>query len=52
MTGRDGTDHESDLINKALDGLRQAKDHSDQQKLFGDEIMALEEDIKTNEGRS
>ena len=49
MTGRDGNDSvENDLISKTLESLRRAKEHSDKQKQVGEDIMALEEDMKAN----
>ncbi|EXJ90848.1 hypothetical protein A1O1_03953 [Capronia coronata CBS 617.96] len=50
MAGRDGkeTDLENDLLSRAVDSLRKAQGYNDQSKRIGLEIVALEEEIKTN----
>ncbi len=47
---RDGVkegDVEAELLTRIMDGLRQAKKHNDESRRLGDQIMALEEEIKT-----
>jgi hypothetical protein len=48
-TGRDGTEVlENDLLNRTLESLRKVKEYNDKQKELGDDIMALEGDMKAN----
>lgn len=50
MSGRDGkeTDLENDLLSRAVESLRKAQGYNDQSKRIGQEIVALEEEIKAN----
>ncbi|ETI19633.1 hypothetical protein G647_09467 [Cladophialophora carrionii CBS 160.54] len=48
-TGRDGTEVlENDLLNRTLESLRKVKEYNDKQKDLGDDIMALEGEMKAN----
>ena len=49
MTGRDGTESlENDFLNRTLESLRKVKEYSDKQQEIGQDIMALEAEMKTN----
>ncbi|KIW14071.1 hypothetical protein PV08_06852 [Exophiala spinifera] len=48
LTSREGkeADLENDYLSRVIEGLRKAQSYNDQSKRIGQEIMALEEDIK------
>lgn len=50
MTGRDGkeSDLENELLSRAVESLRKAQGYNDESKRIGQEIVALEEEIKLN----
>lgn len=50
MSGREGkeTDLEHDLLSRAIESLRKAQSYNDQSKQIGQDIIALEEEIKAN----
>ncbi|KIV83323.1 hypothetical protein PV11_05357 [Exophiala sideris] len=50
MSGREGkeTDLENDLLSRAVESLRKAQSYNDQSKRIGQDIIALEEEIKAN----
>ena len=48
MTGRDGTEVLDDLLNRTLESLRKVKEYSDKQQDIGQDIMALEAEMKAN----
>ena len=52
-TGRDGkeSDVENDLLSRALESLRKAQGYNDHCKRLGQEIVALEDEIKA-QGRT
>ena len=48
-TGRDAgkeSDVQAELLAKIIEGVRKAKEHNDECKRMGDEIMSLEGEIK------
>jgi hypothetical protein len=48
-TGRDAgkeNDLETDLLARIVEGVKKAKEHNDESQRIGQEIMALETDIK------
>jgi hypothetical protein len=47
-TGRDNKDGdvETELLNRVIDAVRRAKEHNDNCRRLGEDIMALEEEIK------
>lgn len=47
-TGRDNKegDVETELLNRVIDAVRRAKEHNDNCRRLGEEIVALEEEIK------
>ena len=54
LAGRDGareSDVEADLLARIIDGIKQVQKHNDESKRIGEQIMALEEEIK-NVGRT
>ncbi|KAI1625948.1 SAGA-associated factor 29 [Exophiala viscosa] len=50
LSGREGkeTDLENDLLSRAVESLRKAQSYNDQSKRIGQDIIALEEEIKAN----
>ena len=49
MTSREGkeADLENDFLSRVIEGLRKAQGYNDQSKRIGQEIMTLEDEIKT-----
>ena len=49
MTGRDGkeSDLENDLLSRAIESLRKAQGYNDESRRLGQEIVTLEDEIKT-----
>lgn len=49
LTSREGkeADLENDFLSRVIEGLRKAQGYNDQSKRIGQEIMTLEDEIKT-----
>ena len=47
-TAKQGDDLETDILNNVLDSIRKAKEYNDESARLGQEILALEEEIRTS----